>query len=73
MVVLQIILTALIAWLYFRAFEHLRKRHYIGWAYVFYAGLLGFVANLLDGGIVGALIGFILSMYLLFQSKELYH
>ena len=72
-VLIQFLITLTITVLYFKAFDPLRKRQYVGWAYVFYASLLGFVANLLDGGVIGALIMFIIGTYLLFQAKELYH
>ena len=71
--VVQLMVTLIIAILYFKAFDPLRKRQFTGWVYIFYACLLGFISNILDGGIIGALIVFVLSMYLLFQAKELYH
>lgn len=51
-VLLQLVITIAITALYFKSFDLLRRRRYVGRAYVFYAGLLGFVANLLDGGVV---------------------
>lgn len=71
-ILIQVVITVIVTVLYFKSFNPLKQRKYIGRAYIFYAGLLGLVANLIDGGIVGALVAFLISMYLLFQAKELY-
>ncbi len=43
-----------------------------GWKYVFYAQLVSIVSSILYGNIIGALIGGLLGLYILFQVKELY-
>lgn len=72
LVLLQTVITILIALFYFRSYDRLRRRLYRGWAYVFYAALLGFVSHLLQGSIVGNIIGFLIGMFIIFQVKELY-
>jgi len=44
-----------------------------GWNLLFYAQLVGFVFSLLVGSIVGGLVGLLISLYLLFQVRGLYH
>ncbi len=48
------------------------KRSKVGWNYMYYATLLGAVQNLISFNVGGLVIGTLLSLYLLFQVKELY-
>lgn len=73
MILIQTAILIAIAALYFRSFDRLRKRQNSGWVYVFYAGLLGLVSHLLDGNIIGAILGFVVGMYVIFQVKDQYH
>ncbi len=43
-----------------------------GWRFAYYASLLSTLGQLLSGEIIGAIIGLIISMYVLFQIKEYY-
>lgn len=54
------------------AFPYLLKRQMRGWKLLFYASLLSVVQFLLTGNIIGGLLGTLLSLYLLYQIKELY-
>ena len=71
--IIQIVVAIATTILNFKAFDPLRKKQYGGRAFVFYASLISFVGNLLDGGVIGAIIGLLLGMYILFQIKERYH
>jgi len=72
-VLIQLILTVVMIVLYFKSYNLLRGREYTGWVYVFYTTLLSFVGNLLSGSVFRAIIGLLVSMYILFQIKVLYH
>lgn len=54
------------------AFPYLLKRQMRGWKLLFYASLLSVVQFLLTGNIIGGILGTLLSLYLLYQIKELY-
>jgi hypothetical protein len=54
------------------AFPYLLKRQMRGWKLLFYACLLSVVQFLLTGNIIGGILGTLLSLYLLYQIKELY-
>lgn len=43
-----------------------------GWNWIYYAQVLSLVISVLAGDIIGALIGFVIGMYLLFQVKSYY-
>lgn len=43
-----------------------------GWYFVYYATLIGAVSDLVSGNIFGLIIGTAISLYFLFQIKELY-
>lgn len=43
-----------------------------GWNWIYYAQVLSLVISVLSGNIIGALIGFVIGMYLLFQVKSYY-
>ncbi len=43
-----------------------------GWRFAYYAVLVSTLGNLLHGDIIGAIIGIIISMYVLFEIKEYY-
>lgn len=43
-----------------------------GWYYVFYATLIGSLGELLYGNIIGFVVGTAISLYFLFQIKEMY-
>ncbi len=48
------------------------KRNKTGWNYMYYATLLGAIQNLISFNIGGLIIGTLLSLYILFQVRELY-
>ena len=54
------------------AIPGLFKRSRKAWRLVFYAVILQLVYNLLSGGIIGALVAGLISLYVLFQVKEYY-
>jgi len=43
-----------------------------GWTMLFYARVVGFVATLLAGDLISALVGALISLYILFQVRALY-
>jgi hypothetical protein len=49
------------------------KRHKSGWEYSMYGVLLGFVRDILHTDIIGAIIGALIGLYILFEVKEYYH
>jgi hypothetical protein len=54
------------------ALPGLFARKMSGWQLLFYAQLASFVFSILSGSIVGALLGGLISMYILFQVRPLY-
>ena len=54
------------------ALPGLFARRLSGWRLLFYARIVSLVFTLLAGGIVGALVGGLISMYILFQVRALY-
>jgi hypothetical protein len=48
------------------------SRKMSGWTLLFYARLVGVVTTLLTGAVVSALIGGLISLYILFQVRPLY-
>jgi hypothetical protein len=54
------------------ALPGLFARKMSGWTLLFYARLVGIVANLLAGAIVSAVVVGVLSLYILFQVRPLY-
>lgn len=54
------------------AVSYLFKRQEKGWRLMFYASLIYFVSDLINGGLFGALIGALIFWYILFQVKEKY-
>ena len=54
------------------ALPGLFARKMSGWRLLFYAQILRFVFSLLSGSLFGAVVGVVLSMYLLFQVRPLY-
>lgn len=54
------------------AISPLFKRSKTGWNYMYYATLLGAVQNIISLNVGGLVIGTLLSLYLLFQVRELY-
>ena len=54
------------------ALPGLFARKMAGWQLLFYAQILSFAFSLLSGSIIGAFIGAVISMYLLFQVRPLY-
>ena len=55
------------------AISGLFKRSLAGWNFVFYSSLFYVLSSLVAGSIVGALLGFLIDMYLLFQVRSYYH
>lgn len=54
------------------ALPGLFARKMSGWQLLFYAQIASFVFSLLSGNLVGAILGALISMYLLFQVRPLY-
>ena len=54
------------------ALPGLFARKMSGWTLLFYARVVSIVANLLAGAVVSALVGGIISLYVLFQVRSLY-
>ena len=54
------------------ALPGLFARRMSGWTMLFYARIVSLVFTLLAGGIVSALVGGLISMYILFQVRTLY-
>lgn len=54
------------------ALPGLFARKMAGWQLMFYAQLLSFMFSLLSGSIIGAFVGAVISLYLLFQVRPLY-
>lgn len=54
------------------ALPGLFARKMSGWQLLFYAQLASFVFSVLSGSIIGALVGGLISMYILFQVRPLY-
>lgn len=55
------------------ALPGLFKRMMNGWNFTFYASVVAFLANLVSGAIVTAIIGTIIAFYILFQVRSYYH
>lgn len=69
---ISIALSAVTVVMYVMAFSGLQKRTINGWRLLFYAALVAFVSGVISMNLVGAVIGIIINMYLLFQIKEMY-
>ena len=54
------------------ALPGLFARKLSGWRLMFYAALVGIVTSLLSGSIVGAILGGLIGLYILFQVRGLY-
>jgi hypothetical protein len=54
------------------ALPGLFARKMAGWQLLFYAQIASIVFSLLSGSLVGAVVGGVISMYLLFQVRPLY-
>ena len=54
------------------ALPGLFARKMSGWTFLFYARIVGFVMGLLSGAVVSALVGVVISLYILFQVRPLY-
>ncbi len=54
------------------ALPGLFARKIIGWRYVYWSSLISIAASLLTGNIGGAILGGIISLYILFQIKSFY-
>ncbi len=54
------------------ALPGLFARKMSGWRLLFYAQIVSFAFNLLGGSIIGAVLGVVIGMYLLFQVRPLY-
>lgn len=54
------------------ALPGLFARKLSGWRLMFYATLVGIVTSLLSGSIVGAILGGLIGLYILFQVRGLY-
>lgn len=49
------------------------KRKMIGWNLLFYSRLVALLSSLATWSILGGLIGLVISLYILFQVRSLYH
>lgn len=54
------------------ALPGLFARKMSGWTLLFYAQIVGFMFSLLGGSILGAILGLLISLYILFQVRSLY-
>ena len=54
------------------AIKPLSNRSMTGWRYMFYSQILSFVAWVLWGGVLWAIIGWLIGFYFLFQLKSYY-
>jgi hypothetical protein len=54
------------------ALPGLFKRKMSAWKLIFYSQLIGITFSLLSGSILGALIGGLIGLYILFQIRPLY-
>ncbi len=54
------------------ALPGLFARRMAGWRLLFYAQLVGVAFSLLSGAIIGAILSFVIGMYVLFQVRTLY-
>jgi len=54
------------------AIQGLFKRSMGAWRLMYYSALVSFVTSVLQGGFVGAIIGGLIGMYILFQVKSKY-
>lgn len=54
------------------AFKPLQNKEKKGWNYMYYISLIGFATNVISFNIFGALIGGLLSFWILFQLKSRY-
>lgn len=50
----------------------LRKKAYVGWRWMFYASLLSIVSSIVSANFISAIIGAVISFYVLFQIRSLY-
>ncbi|MCC7009206.1 MAG: chromate transporter [Acidobacteria bacterium] len=55
------------------ALPGLFKRKMSAWRLLFYSQLVGIVHSLLSGSLVGAVVGGLIGLYILFQIRPLYH
>ncbi|MEK7478123.1 MAG: chromate transporter [Patescibacteria group bacterium] len=70
---LSTILSAIAIIINILAIPGLFKRTASGWNFIFYGVLVSTVSSLVSGNIVGAIIGFLISMYLIFQIRSYYN
>ena len=70
---LSTILSAIAIIIDILAIPGLFKRAASGWNFIFYGVLVSTVSSLVSGNIVGAIIGFLISMYLIFQIRSYYN
>lgn len=54
------------------AIPGLRAKTKQGWRYIFYASLVAFAQNIIRVDVIGAILGAIISFYILFQVREYY-
>lgn len=54
------------------AFPKLQTNSKIGWDYLYYGAVLSFVQSVLSLNFIGAILGSLISMYLLFQIRHYY-
>jgi len=74
-VIFDLVISAIGAVMSILAFAGLRGRKLSGWTLLFWSSILYFVAGLLPfslGGLIGALLGAAIGLYLLFQVKPYY-
>lgn len=54
------------------AIQGLFKREMKAWRLMYYSSLISFVASVLQGSVMSALVGLVIGMYILFQVREKY-
>jgi hypothetical protein len=69
---LSVILLAIAVILEALSIRGLMNRKVQGWRYAYYAVLINALSNIVAFDIVGAIIGFLISMYVLFQVRSYY-
>lgn len=55
------------------ALPGLFARKMTGWNLMFYAAIVGLVGSLLIGAFISGVVGLVISLYILFQVRSLYH
>jgi hypothetical protein len=68
----SIIALGIMALIYVFAFNPLRNRQKKGWEYMYYAQLISVASSAISLNIFGAIVGFVVGFWILFQVREKY-